>query len=406
MKTKQFLLGIMAGLLLCTGCKKEDPTWLIQEKNISVCATCEYVYIQVYQTLASWESEFTAIVSGADWCTVDDITYAYGIITICLGVENNLTAEPRTAQVTVNAVGQSETVIITQEAGAPVVSIVDNTMRELDYTAGTYSVSVISNNASWTATVDPAATWCTLTTASGKGDGAIIISTQEAIYKRHTTVFVSAGTSKDAVILFQHGMPVQDQGANIGGVIWATRNVNDFGTFAGHGEAGKFYQFNRAVAYTSTDPLSPAWDNTYSDNGDWSLINDPCPEGWRVPSVAEFESLAASGWRWVTADESGHGIPGTWLGPGAQTASWYPTVPDDAIFLPAASARIIPDGHLLTDDEQMYQWAGVNGCYWPREQWGGFAHPMQFGSQGVISKYGVSWNGLCALSVRCVKRNN
>ena len=106
-------------------------------------------------------------------------------------------------------------------------------------------------------------------------------------------------------------MPVSDPGVNIGGVIWATRNVNDFGTFAGWlNEVGKFYRFNRGRAYTTTDPLFPAWDDTYPDNGNWSLINDPCPSGWRVPSLSEFRSLGASGWRWVTADESGLGIPG------------------------------------------------------------------------------------------------
>ncbi|MDR2448869.1 MAG: hypothetical protein LBD52_02795 [Prevotellaceae bacterium] len=403
MKAKHFLIGITTGLLLCSGCEKENPYWEIVEKNIVVPSYYQYCYIQVQNSRLS----LTVVVdaAAADWCTVDEIDYSgsvrdgIGGVEIGLALESNLMAEPRVAIVTISKDGRSEVVTITQEASAATISV-DHTMIELDCTAGTYTIPVTSNT-SWTAAVEVSAAWCTLTTASGKGNGTVTVSAPQAIFKRQATIFVNAGTLRDSVIIFQHGEPVYDSGVNIGGVIWATRNVNDFGTFASPYENGKFYQFNRVVAYTSTDPLSPEWDDTLPEYGGWFLINDPCPEGWRVPSQSEFQRLAASGWRWVTAEEDG---PGTWFGPGAQTASLYPTVPDDAVFFPAAGARITSDGHLLSIQDKLYQWIGENGCYWSNEDKGVTSPPMLFGA-GVDTAGGRGWwSKRMALSVRCVKK--
>jgi hypothetical protein len=407
MKTKHFLICAIAGLSVLGGCEKEDTSWKIINKDI-FASKYQYQYgIAVERA----DLSLTVVVDAAtaDWCIFNHI-YSnddVGIVTIVIDIESNLTSEQRIAHVTVSKDGRSEVATITQEAGDATILIDDHTMIELDYTAGTYSIPVTSN-ASWTATVDAAVTWCTLTTASGKGDGAVIINVQEAIFRRYTTITVSAGTLQDSVMVFQHGAPVHDPGVNIDGVIWATRNVNDFGTFVGWlGEAGKFYQYNRTVAYTSTDPLSPAWDDTYPEMKDWMLINDPCPGGWRVPSMYEYQSLAASGWRWVTAEESGLGIPGIWFGPGAQDADPYPTVPDDAVFFPAAGARIVSDGHLLSIDDKLFACDGKKerACFWTKDNRGGvFTYPMVFGSQCVYPGGGVLWTTCMALSIRCVKR--
>jgi uncharacterized protein (TIGR02145 family) len=420
MKTKHFLIGMIVALLLCTGCKKEElpPTWQIADKQMTVSNEAAQWYISV----SFADPSLTAVVEAAatDWCAVKELIFfnAYNPtdgdhtrLQIILDIQSNLTAEERVARVTVSdGDGRSETITITQRAGDATLSIVDHTIIELEYTAGTYAISVTSN-ASWTATVSSAATWCTLTSASGKGNGTITVSVLETIHKRQTAVIVHTGTLRDSVMVFQHALPNLSSGVEINGITWAMRNVDDFGEFAPLFPEfpaqvfGKFYQYNRTVAYTSTDPLSPAWDNTYPQSGNWSLINDPCPGGWRVASTAEYQSLAASGWRWVTAAESEFGVPGTWFGPGAQTIP-QSTTATDAVFFPAAGARAMDDGHFVTNDDlHVSAWHEDNGFYWPNkdDQMGLWAPPMWCDSTDVYPK---SWgfNKRMALSIRCVKR--
>jgi hypothetical protein len=47
-----------------------------------------------------------------------------------------------------------------------------------------------------------------------------------------------------------------DKGVKIGNTIWATRNVDAPGTFAEAPEsAGMFYQWNRNIGWSTTDPV-------------------------------------------------------------------------------------------------------------------------------------------------------
>jgi len=87
-----------------------------------------------------------------------------------------------------------------------------------------------------------------------------------------------------------------DAGVVINGVTWATRNVDAFGTFAETPEsAGMFYQWNRAKAWSATEPAANIaiadWDTTMSTSPTWEKANDPSPKGWRVPRKDEQDKL-------------------------------------------------------------------------------------------------------------------
>jgi uncharacterized protein (TIGR02145 family) len=410
MKTTHFLILAIAGLGILSGCKKEDdPSWEIAEKNIVVPHYSCYDYIHVQNS--SLPLSVVVDAAAADWCTIIEINpHGGNDVEIKLDIAPNLIAEQRVAFVTVSKDGRSEVVTVTQEAGDATISVDDYTLIACEYTAGTYTIPVTSN-ASWTAAVAASATWCTLTASSGKGNGTITVSMPETIFKRHTTVFVNAGTARDSVTIFQDALPNNSSGVEINGITWAISNVDDFGTFAPWSpenpvqRLGKLYQFNRPVAYTVTDPLSPAWDNTYPESGNWSPMNDPCPGGWRVPSIAEYQSLNTSGWRWVTAAESEYGIPGTWFGPGAQDLS-HPMIPTNAVFFPAVGARIPNDGLFATANDGLYFWEEENGYYWPNEddQMEVWAPPMLFNSTHVITIKGWGVNKRIASSIRCIKK--
>jgi uncharacterized protein (TIGR02145 family) len=130
---------------------------------------------------------------------------------------------------------------------------------------------------------------------------------------------------------------IPDDGVKINGIVWATRNVDAPGTFAATPESvGMFYQWNRKIGWSSTDPMvnsngGTTWDNSMPSGTTWESANDPCPTGWRVPTHNEQVSLLNSGSIWTTQN----GINGRVFGSGENT-----------IFLPITSWRNESDGSL------------------------------------------------------------
>ena len=173
----------------------------------------------------------------------------------------------------------------------------------------------------------------------------------------------------------------------INGVIWATRNVDAPGTFATNPEdAGMFYQWNRRTGWSSTDPLinhegGTVWNDSTPEDNNWEKANDPCPEGWRVPTREEQESLIASGSEWTTLN----GVIGRYFGSG-----------DHKVFFPAAGFRDREDGTLY--------YVGSYGVYWSGTPYFGEIGWYAFNME-VTSEYADSgpYHRNNGFSVRCVK---
>ena len=84
----------------------------------------------------------------------------------------------------------------------------------------------------------------------------------------------------------------QEEVVVINGVKWATRNVDDPGTFAETPESfGKFYQWNRKAAWNTTNTEISGWDMSVPKGAKWEKADDPSPAGWRLPTKSEFEKL-------------------------------------------------------------------------------------------------------------------
>ena len=145
-----------------------------------------------------------------------------------------------------------------------------------------------------------------------------------------------------------------DAGIVINGVKWATRNVDAFGTFAEKPEsAGMFYQWNRAKAWSATEPAAGVaigeaggWDATVPTGTTWEKANDPSPKGWRVPTKAEQDKLFDTEKvtkEWTTQN----GITGR---------KFTDRATGNSLFLPAVGGRDLSTGEL--------RYAGVGGFYW------------------------------------------
>ena len=82
-------------------------------------------------------------------------------------------------------------------------------------------------------------------------------------------------------------------GVLINGVCWAKYNVDEPGRFANPGKPyGMLYQWNRKKGWPAITPDSVSgWNSSLDPGGTWEPANDPCPAGWRMPSVEEIRLL-------------------------------------------------------------------------------------------------------------------
>ncbi|MDR0874106.1 MAG: hypothetical protein LBN27_11680 [Prevotellaceae bacterium] len=141
-----------------------------------------------------------------------------------------------------------------------------------------------------------------------------------------------------------------DAGVVINGIKWATRNVDEPGKFAATPEsAGKFYQWNRRLAWAATGSVI-GWSNTAAAGITWEKANDPSPAGWRVPTTEEQRTLfdtAKVTSEWTTQN-------------GVSGCKFTDKTTNNSLFLPAAGGRVYNDGTLGL--------AGY-GLYWSSTQY-------------------------------------
>ena len=280
----------------------------------------------------------TVLLLGLAACTPDDIPVA------------SVTLNYNTA---ILAIGETKTKIAT-------VLPENATNRSITWTSSNPVVATVNTNGE--------------VHAIAEGTAIITVTTQDGGRTAISTIIVNDDSGGN-----NGTCKITDPGVVINGIRWATRNVAAPGTFAANPEsAGMLYQWNRQQGWAATGRETPiGWDSSTPTGTRWYATNDPCPEGWRVPSRSELESLVNAGSVWITFYG---GVNGHLFG----TAPYQ-------IFLPAVDPR--------NGDGTLYH-TGLSSFYWSSTAF------TERGAFYMMSAHNVRWSidsRTFGLSVRCVE---
>jgi len=197
------------------------------------------------------------------------------------------------------------------------------------------------------------------------------------------------------------------EGVVINGVRWATYNLASHGTFVENPEDfGGLFQWGRrgdgheqhdsptTTELSTSDVPSHGnfitasnhprdWRSPQNDNlwANPKTVNDPCPQGWRVPTLDELQTLddtrnVTSEWT-IVNDVSGR--------------IFTDINSNNTLFLPAAGWRVQNNGALDN--------VGTHGYYWSSIVIGTDARNLSFSSSNVVVGNNLRTWGF---SVRCV----
>lgn len=177
---------------------------------------------------------------------------------------------------------------------------------EVPAEGGTFTLHVTGSE-SWTASLvksnSTAQNWCTLDKSSGTGKEDIKITVTESssfVKNRQVIIQVTNGERTMQSKIVQGTLVLGEDEVLINGLIWSTKNVDEPGTFVEEiDDVGMLYQFNRKVGYPfekSVPEFASAYSSYVPSEADWIADawtddNDPCPEGWRVPTGQEVVDL-------------------------------------------------------------------------------------------------------------------
>jgi len=304
-------------------------------------------------------ANYTWTVSGTDWSIVSG--QGSNSITVTSGADNGT--------ITVSAINScgAGTASMDVKVGCPVKTISGSWLTFMCYNLGAKDMSITDQmnytpNPNLTATTD-STVYGSLYQWGRVADGHQLRTSQS--YPNNTPGFESA--------------PVSDSDLDGNGQVLST--------FASY---GKFIK-NSVIPFDWRDTqLNTLW----YDNG--KTVNDPCPEGWRVPTQSEWGSIFEGG---DTSGDQDNATANTWKWSNSNTRGYLITPPGSSaptLFLPAGGFRYYAGGGL--------DFSTINGYYWSSSVYYTYAYVLGCGSENnndTVSP-GLTLNRAYGFSVRCV----
>lgn len=414
MKRLLFFMALFVGL--CTQCTKNSESKLsVDVKEIIMGFEGGEAFVNMTSDVVShsridYEGEFK------DWVTLEPSSLqGSGQMKVVVS-ENEKYLTPRAAKLVIVAPNAKVEIPIAQEGNPnkpkPFVKI-DKRAFSADVEGAVYTVNVTSNG-EWS--VVSTQDWCKVKDGKGAGDGKFTIEVAPSVDYQYRTADVAVSVA-DVEPLVIH---VEHVGTKIGNTVWANSNVNEPDTFGENCEVrGKLYQWNSKYCYETHSkdnggeqvPIPGFDDPSHVEKLkglEWKEENDPCPDGWRVPTIEEIRTLIGASmggdgkWNasksWYDFDkENGMAVSGAFVGlPFEDLKKCNKENMNGAIFLPQAGT--IYDHQGQTDWWSIRLWSSSN-----------FAEGDVFAKFSVnIATYGVDpsyWTEVKeAATVRCVKK--
>jgi len=179
-------------------------------------------------------------------------------------------------------------------------------------------------------------------------------------------------------------------GLKVDTVYWASAHIDAYQTFATRPDMNTcFYQWNRNAAW-AVDGNVVGWPTSIPDPA-WTI--NPCPSGWRLPTMLEYVALNNTGTTWANANTRGNAVAGRFYGPNNASCS-LPNNMYNCVFFPASGYRNYTDGALNN--------RGTNGLVWSSTQASSAnGYNLYFNSSASYSANGDS--KALGFPVRCVR---